>query len=83
MSHFCRDINGLRDPGHFEWDDLHLYQFTGSTGALGILLSRDTLDFPPLTSDTQTRENIKPSQRRLRRSDDDSARALFGFSKTG
>ncbi|MCF6231555.1 MAG: class I SAM-dependent methyltransferase [Rhodobacteraceae bacterium] len=80
---FVRDIIGLHDAGHFEWDDLHLYQFTGSTGALGILLSREVLDFPPLTSDKQIRENVKPSQRRLRRGDDDSARALFGFSKLG
>ncbi len=80
---FVRDILALHEAGHFEWDDLHLYQFDASTGSPGILLSREELDLPPLTSDAQIRANVKPSLRRLRRSDDDSARALFGFSKSG
>lgn len=79
---FVRDILALHEGGHFEWDDLHLYQFNASTGSSGILMSRVTLDLEPLTSDQQIRENVKPSPRRLRRSDDDSARAL-GFSRVG
>lgn len=80
---FVADITALRDGGHLEWDTLHVYRFDGSTGGRGILLSRAPLEFPELHSDAQMREGIAPSQRRLTRSDEDSARGLFGFPTRG
>jgi hypothetical protein len=76
---FVRDIGALMKGGHLAWDDLYMYQVEGSTGGRGILLSRSALDYQKLTSDTQIREGLKPSQRRLRRAQDDSARGIFGY----
>ena len=76
---FVADIRALHKGGHLAWDTMHLYLAEGSTGARAALLSREELDLPPLTSDAQLREGVKPSQRRLKRSDEDSARGLFGF----
>ena len=78
---FVRDAQALFDGGHFDWDALHIYQFDGSTGARAILLSNTALDYPELTSDAQIRSGLKPSLRRLKRSDEDSARGLFGFPR--
>ena len=46
-----------------------------------ILLAREALDYPVLESDAQLRAGLKPSVRRLKRADEDSARGLFGFRK--
>lgn len=76
---FVDDILALKEGGHLDWDTLHLYRFDGSTGARAILLSKTELDLVPLTSDAQIRNGLKPSARRLKRSDEDSARGIFGF----
>ncbi len=78
-----QDISNLFEGGHLDWDDLHIYRVDGSTGARGILLSREALDYPKLNSDAQIREGVKPSGRRLRRAQDDSARGIFGFADPG
>lgn len=78
---FVRDIQALFDGGHLDWDELNIYQVTGSTDARGILLSRTKLDYPILRSDDQIREGRKPSTRRLTRSNQDSDRGLFGFPR--
>lgn len=78
---FVRDIQNLYEGGHLDWDSLHLHEFRGSTGARAVLLSREALDYPVLRSDLQIREGVAPSARRLKRSDQDSARGLFGFSR--
>ncbi len=77
---FVLDIQHLHEGGHLDWNDLHIHQVTGSTGARGILLSKTALDYPALRSDVEIREGITPSQRRLRRADEDSARGIFGFN---
>jgi hypothetical protein len=77
---FVSDIANLKSGGHLEWDDLHVSEVRGSTGAAGILLSREAVKYSALTSDAQIRKDVKPSARRLKRSDDDSARGIFGFS---
>jgi len=76
---FVADLKALHDGGHMAWNSLHMYRFDGSTGARAILLSREPLDRPALTSDQQMRTGIKPSPRREKRADEDSARALTGF----
>ncbi|MGJ8571702.1 MAG: hypothetical protein ACSHXI_13475 [Hoeflea sp.] len=76
---FVRDIQNLWNGGHFNWDTMHMYRFDGSTGARTILLSKEPRDYPVLTSDAQLREGLKPSQRRLKRADEDSARGSFGI----
>jgi len=76
---FVLDIRNLRTGGHLDWDDLHVHQVTGSTGARGILLSKTALDYRVLRSDVEIREGQSPSRRRLRRADEDSARGIFGF----
>ncbi|MCB1362539.1 MAG: hypothetical protein KDK02_00350 [Rhodobacteraceae bacterium] len=78
---FLRDIRALHDGGHLDWDSLHLHLFEGSGGARAILLAREALDYPVLESDAQLRAGLKPSVRRLKRADEDSARGLFGFRK--
>lgn len=75
---FVLDIQNLQVGGHLDWDKLHILQVEGSTGARGIVLSRSALDYSVLRSDVQIREGLKPSIRRLRRADEDSARAMFG-----
>lgn len=81
---FIEDIQNLRDGGHFDWPDMHIYRFDGSAGARAILLSRDVLDLPRISSDAQIREGLKRSERRLKRSAEDSARGIFGpKSKAG
>lgn len=77
---FVSDVRRLHEGGHLPWDDLHLYLFEGSTGARAMLASRVTLDLPVLESDAQLRAGMKPSARRLKRSAEDSARGIFGFS---
>lgn len=76
---FVQDLIALEEGGHLAWGKVHLYQVEGSTGARGILLSREPLDLPELVSDAQMRAGEMLSVRRLRRSDEDSARALTGF----
>tara|TARA_B100001113_G_C20737192_1_gene460654 strand:+ start:178 stop:396 length:219 start_codon:yes stop_codon:yes gene_type:complete len=68
----------LRCGGHLPWQNMQVHLFERH-GARGILASNQTLDLPVLSSDKQLRESIKPSQRRLKRSNDDSARGLYGF----
>ncbi|MDF1717165.1 MAG: class I SAM-dependent methyltransferase [Antarcticimicrobium sp.] len=80
---FVADLQALHDGGHLEWDSLHLYRFDGSTGARAILAARAPLDRPVLRSDGEMREGIKASPRRLKRSDEDSARAMTGFGRVG
>ena len=75
---FIADIQALQKGGHFDWPEMHIHRFDGSTGARAILLARDKQDLPELTSDAQIREGLKPSDRRLKRSNEDSARGLFG-----
>ena len=75
---FVEDIMALRAGGHLPWQNMQLHIFE-RYGARGILASNQILDLPVLSSDTQLREGIKPSQRRLKRSNDDSARGLYGF----
>ncbi len=77
---FVSDIANLKSGGHLEWDDLHVSEVRGSTGAPGILLSREPVDYFELTSDAQIRKGVKVSARRLKRSDEDSARGIFGFA---
>lgn len=78
---FVQDLKALAEGGHLAWDKTHLYLVEGSTGARGILVSRQVLDLPELVSDSQVRVGQSPSDRRLRRSDEDSARALVGFQR--
>ena len=75
---FVEDIMALHSGGHLPWQNMQLHIFERYE-TRGILASNQTLDLPVLTSDTQLREGIKPSQRRLKRSNDDSARGLYGF----
>ncbi|MEP4035483.1 MULTISPECIES: class I SAM-dependent methyltransferase [unclassified Pseudophaeobacter] len=75
---FVADISNLWKGGHFNWQTMHMYRFDGSTGARTILLSKEEQDLPVLTSDEQLREGLKPSKRRLKRADEDSARGSFG-----
>lgn len=77
--HFVRDLLALYAGGHLAWETLHLYRFDGSTGGRAVLASSTPLDLPVPDSDDQLREGIKPSARRLRRSEEDSGRGLFGF----
>lgn len=77
---FVRDIRGLFEGGHLAWDSLHMHLFEGSGGARGILLARERLEtWPQLESDAQLRAGMTPSARRLKRSDADSGRGMFGF----
>jgi len=76
---FVSDIQNLAEGGHLAWDTCFIYRFDGSTGARAILLSRDKLDRRALRSDVELRDGLNPSARRLRRSDEDSARGQFGF----
>lgn len=76
---FVRDIQALFDGGHLEWDSLHIHRFDGSTGARGVLLSKHKLELPVLSADQQIRDGLPASARRLKRSDEDSARGIFGF----
>lgn len=80
---FVRDVQALFDGGHLEWDSLHIHLAEGSTGARGILLSKQRLDLPMLESDRQIRDGVPASARRLKRSDEDSARGIFGFDAAG
>lgn len=75
---FVEDIIALGAGGHLPWKNVQLYLFERH-GARGIIASNETLDLPFLNSDTQLRDGIKPSQRRLKRSNDDSARGMYGF----
>lgn len=78
---FVRDLQSMIDGGHLEWEEANLYMVEGSGGARGILISRAPLELPVLRSDLQLREGVRASARRLKRSDEDSARGLFGFGK--
>ena len=75
---FVEDIMALHSDGHLPWQNMHLHVFE-RYNARGILASNQTLDLPILSSDRQLREGVKPSLRRLKRSNDDSARGLYGF----
>ncbi len=75
---FVEDIMALHCGGHLPWQKMQLHIFERH-GARGVLASNQTLDLPVLSSDKQLREGINPSQRRLKRSNDDSARGLYGF----
>lgn len=78
---FVADLRALAAGGHLDWEQVHLYRVRGSTGAQGILLSRQELDRPVLASDAELRRDERVSPRRLKRSDEDSARALTGWSR--
>ena len=78
---FVRDINALWAGGHLEWEALHVSVFEGSAGARAILLSRADTGLPPLSDDSVIRQGVKRSERRLKRSDEDSGRGLFGFAR--
>lgn len=79
---FVRDIKALHQGGHLGWDSLHLHLIESSGGGRGILLARERLEaYPMLESDAQSRAGLKPSARRLKRSDEDSSRGLFGFTR--
>ncbi|MVO14267.1 class I SAM-dependent methyltransferase [Parasedimentitalea huanghaiensis] len=78
---FVSDIKSLHEGGHLEWKTLNIYQVTGSTGANAILLSNQELDYPVLLSDSEIRSGAKPSSRRLKRANEDSARGIFGFDQ--
>ena len=80
---FVEEITALQEGGHTNWDEMNMYVFEGSHGARAILLSKDQLDYPKLTSDAQIREGLKPSQRRLKRADEDTARATYGPARQG
>ena len=80
---FVADLQALHAGGHLDWEALHLYRFDGSTGARAILAARQPLDRPALTSDSEMRDGIAASPRRLKRSDEDSARGLTGFRRPG
>ena len=75
---FVEDIMALHSDGHLPWQNMHLHVFE-RYNARGILASKQTLDLPILSSDRQLREGVKPSLRRLKRSNDDSSRGLYGF----
>ena len=75
---FVKDIMALHSGGHLPWQNVQLYIFERN-GARGIIASNQPLDLPILNSDVELREGIKPSQRRLKRSNDDSDRGLYGF----
>ncbi|MFY9213070.1 MAG: class I SAM-dependent methyltransferase [Aestuariivita sp.] len=79
---FVADLEVLMAGGHLDWSEMHIHMLTGSTGGRGILLSKEALDYPRLTSDAQLRDGIKASARRLKRSNEDSARAIAGFART-
>lgn len=78
---FVADLRSLAAGGHLEWEQVHLYRVEGSTGAQGILLSRHMLELPELTSDAELRRGERVSPRRVKRSDEDSARALIGWDR--
>jgi len=78
---FVQDIKALHKGGHLDWEQMNIYQVTGSTGTRAILLSNQDLDFPILQSDAEIRQGIKVSPRRLKRSDEDSAHGIFGFEQ--
>ncbi|NOR32067.1 MAG: hypothetical protein GQ539_13355 [Sulfitobacter sp.] len=78
---FVADIKALHEGGHFNWPEMNMYLVVGSTGARGILLSKEKQDLPLLTSDAQLREGAKYSKRRITRANEDSARATFGPAK--
>ncbi|WP_432816831.1 hypothetical protein [Sulfitobacter sp. JB4-11] len=75
---FVEDIINLRDGGHFAWQEMFIHRFDGTTGARTILLSKERLDLPELSSDAALRDGLKPSRRRLKRATADSARGTFG-----
>lgn len=79
---FVRDIKALHAGGHLDWTQLNIYQVTGTTGARAILLSNQELDYPVSNSDDEIRHGVKPSPRRLKRSDEDSTRGIFGFDQS-
>ncbi|WP_243614334.1 class I SAM-dependent methyltransferase [Shimia aestuarii] len=76
---FIGDIQALWNGGHIPWESLNIHRFNGSTGARAILLSKQKLDMPVVTSDEEIRDGLVPSQRRLKRSDEDSSRGIFGY----
>ena len=78
---FVRDIKALHEGGHLAWEQLNIYKVTGSTGARAILLSNQELDYPVLNTDAEIRQGVKPSSRRLKRSNEDSERGIFGFDQ--
>ncbi len=75
---FVSDIQNLHDGGHTSWETMYIYQFDGSTGARGVLLSKEKLNYPALTSDAELRKGLKFSKRRIKRSEQDSERGIFG-----
>ena len=75
---FVAELTALHEGGHTGWDTMHLYQFDSSHGVRAVLASKEPLDYKPLTSDAQLRDNLEPSARRLKRSAEDFARATFG-----
>ncbi len=75
---FVQIIRALADGGHFVWPETHVYEFTGSRGNKGILLSKAKLNYPELADDAPLRAGVKASVRRLKRAKEDSARGIFG-----
>lgn len=78
---FVADMEALQAGGHLGWEKLHLYRYDGSAGARAMLMSKTPLDLPVLRSDMELRDGMKPSIRRLKRADEDSARGNFGFGR--
>ena len=75
---FVEILTELHEGGHLPWKTMQLHIFE-RTGARGIMASNQDLDLQVLRSDVQLREGLKPSKRRLKRADADSARGLYGF----
>jgi hypothetical protein len=75
---FISEIQSLHDGGHIAWDELYIHQFEGSAGARGILCSKEKLNYPIVNSDEELRKGIKFSKRRIKRSNEDNARGIFG-----
>lgn len=78
---FVADLENLMEGGHLDWEKMFVYNLLGSTGGRGILMSKVALDYPVLNADVEIRAGVKPSMRRLKRADEDSARGLFGFAR--
>ena len=75
---FVEDLSQLYEGGHLPWKAMQLHIFERN-GSRGILASNQDLDLQILKSDVQLREGLRPSERRLKRANADSARGLYGF----
>jgi SAM-dependent methyltransferase len=80
---FVEEAQALFNGGHTNWSKMNVYRFDGSHGARIILLSQEDLNYPKLSSDSQIREGLKVSDRRLKRGQEDFERATFGNAIEG